>query len=394
LDSPESKSTFCHSTTYFDFMKRLSFLLLVITYLLVASSCQEVADDKSLDSTDTKSLKATFQEDFFIGAAINKKLITGQDSIASDLLAREFNSITPENIMKAKYIHPTKDTFFFDHADQFVALGEKNDQFVVGHTLVWHNQLSNWMKALKDADSMEMALEQHIQTIVGRYKGRIDGWDVVNEALKEDGTLRESVFWQTMGPDYLPKVFAMATETDPEAELYYNDYNMCHPKKRAGAIELVRAIQKSGAKIDGIGCQAHWKLQEPSLEEIEKSILAFSDLGLKVMFTELDITVLPNPWDLEGAEVSQNYEGSPFMNPYPEALPDSVQIQLTERYEAIFKLFLKHQDKISRVTFWGISDGNSWLNNWPIKGRTNYPLLFDRNFASKLAYRKVIDTQK
>lgn len=194
-----------------------------------------------------------------------------------------------------------------------------------------------------------------------------------------------------MGPEYLVNSFKWAQEADPNAALYYNDYNMTQKEKRAGAIKLIKMLQKEGARVDGIGMQGHWNLVDPSLEEIETSILEYAALGVQVMITELDITVLPNPWDLEGAEVSQNFEGSEYMNPYLKELPDSVATQLAKRYEDIFRLFKKHSNKISRVTFWGVNDGHSWLNNWPIKNRTNYPLLFDRNYEPKAAYYSVME---
>ena len=153
---------------------------------------------------------------------------------------------------------------------------------------------------------------------------------------------------------------------------------------------MIKNLQKNGAKIDGVGEQGHWNLNSPTLEEIEKTILDFSELGLKVSFTELDITVLPNPWDVVGADVNQRAEASEKMNPYPNGLPEDIKTQLAARYEAIFKLFLKHQDKIDRITFWGVNDGQSWLNGWPIKGRTNYPLLFDREFQPKEAYNRIV----
>ncbi|MCL4126903.1 UNVERIFIED_CONTAM: hypothetical protein GTU68_028836 [Idotea baltica] len=236
-------------------------------------------------------------------------------------------------------------------------------------------------------------IEDHINTVAGRYKGRIDGWDVVNEALNEDGSLRESIFLKIMGERYLELAFKMTEKADPNAELYYNDYNMWKPEKRAGAVKMIKKLKSNGVKIDGVGMQAHWSIEGPPLQEIEKSIIAYSELGIKVMFTELDITVLPNPWDLNGAAVEQNYErfeGDPKMNPYPNGMPDSIKTKLSNRYQDIFKLFSKHNDKISRVTFWGVSDGNSWLNNWPIKGRTNYPLLFDREYNPKKAYYDVL----
>lgn len=362
-----------------------SFFLILLTK---CGSPQEVSQGEIL------SLGKVFQEDFAIGAALSKGHVYGEDSSALRLITREFTSITPENIMKSMNIHPAKDEYDFEAPDKFVQLGEQNNMFIVGHTLVWHSQLSDWLGELTDSTEMSNALTNHIQTIVGRYRGRINGWDVVNEALNEDGSLRESVFLKVIGEDYLRQAFVAAAEADPEAELYYNDYNMTKPSKRTGAIKLIKDLQKKGVKVDGVGLQGHWSLLGPSLDEIEESILAYAALDIKVTVTELDITVLPNPWDLEGAEVSQNFEGSPFMNPYPTNLPDSVQIQLAERYEGIFKLFLKHKDKISRVTFWGVEDGHSWLNGWPIKGRTNYPLVFDRQYAPKLAYKYITRLKK
>jgi endo-1,4-beta-xylanase len=235
-------------------------------------------------------------------------------------------------------------------------------------------------------------MKEHIYRVMGEYKGRIHGWDVVNEALNEDGTLRESIFLNILGPNYIKLAFEYAHEVDSSCELYYNDYNLVNKEKREGAIRLVKNLQKAGVTIDGIGMQGHWNLEWPSLEAIEESIIAYSELGIQVMITELDITVLPNPWDLEGADVNQNFEQSEKMNPYPHYLPDSVDILLAKRYEDIFNIFLKHQDKISRVTFWGVHDGDSWLNNWPIHGRSNYPLIFNRNYKPKRAYKLIMKT--
>lgn len=339
---------------------------------------------------ETIALRNTFKNSFYIGAAINDEVINGVDTLALKLIDNEYNTLSPENIMKWMFLQPGQDTFYFDMADKYVALGEKNNMHIVGHTLLWHSQIADFMNEIKDSTVMAGHLENHINTIVGRYKGKIHTWDVVNEALNEDGTLRESLFFEVMGKDYIEYAFKLAAAADPQAELVYNDYNLWKPEKRNGVVQLVKKLQAKGVKIDGVGMQAHWSINDPELEDIENSIIAYNDLGVKVMFTELDITVLPNPWDLEGAEISQNFEGSEFMNPYPKELPDSVQVKLAKRYEDIFKLFLKHKDKISRVTFWGVNDGGSWLNDWPIKGRTNYPLLFDRHYQPKKAYEKVI----
>ncbi len=371
-----------------------SIILLFVTILIVASCTKKVAGNIEQTEVEISSLKTKFKNDFYIGAAINDAQINGTDTLALKILSQEMNTITPENIMKWMYIQPEIDSFDFSMSDKYVSLGEKYDMFIVGHTLVWHSQLAPFMNEVKDSTIMANHIKDHINTIVGKYKGRIQSWDVVNEALNEDGTLRESIFLKVMGNDYINYAFQLAAEADPEAQLVYNDYNLWKPDKRAGVVRLVKDLQSKGTKIDGVGMQAHWSLEGPSIEDIENSIIAYSDLGVKVMFTELDVTVLPNPWDLNGAAVEQSYEqfeGDPKMNPYPNTLPDSIQNKLANRYEDIFNLFLKHKDKIERVTFWGVNDGNSWLNNWPIKGRTNYPLLFDRNNQPKDVYKTVLN---
>ena len=368
-------------------------LIFIIFVLCFLEYCQNEppTESEATSAQEVLSLKSAYKKDFFIGTALSANHINGGDAKATEVILREFNSITPENIMKSMHIHPTVDSFYFEMADKFVELGETNDMNIVGHTLIWHSQLSKWMEEIEDKEEMTKQVENHINTIVSRYKGRVDGWDVVNEALNEDGTLRESVFLKVLGKDYLTMAFKLAEAADPEADLYYNDYNIEQPAKREGCIKMLKEIMANGGKIDGVGIQGHWSIKGTPIKEIEESILAYAELGLKVMFTEVDLTVLPNPWDLQGAEVSQNFEESPFMNPYPEGLPDSVQIKLAQRYADLFQLFLKHQDKISRVTFWGVNDGHSWLNGWPIKDRTNYPLLFDRNFEPKKAYHSVME---
>ncbi|MER3374944.1 MAG: endo-1,4-beta-xylanase [Allomuricauda sp.] len=356
--------------------------------LIMLHACGE--KNTSKDTQEVLTLQKAFSNDFLIGVAINRQLIEERDSLGVQLLIKEFNAISPENEMKWMNIHPQPDSFYFDISDKYVALGENNDMFTLGHTLVWHSQLADYMAQTTDSTLMADYLKDHINTIVNRYKGKIDAWDVVNEALNEDGTLRESVFLKVLGEDYIETAFQLAASADPDAKLLYNDYNLCNPEKREGVVRLVKRLQEKGIKIDGVGMQGHWGLTQPSLAEIEKSIKTYSDLGVKVSITELDITVLPNPWDLEGAEVSQNFENSEKMNPYPDELPDSVKIQLAQRYKDIFKIFLKHKDNMDRVTFWGINDGNTWLNNWPIRGRSNYPLLFDREYLPKKAYDSVL----
>ena len=231
-------------------------------------------------------------------------------------------------------------------------------------------------------------LQQHITDVMGRYRNDVYCWDVVNEALNEDGTMRKSIFLDKLGPDFVTEAFRLAQQAAPTTELYYNDYNNEQPAKREGCIRLMQKIKDAGVRIDGVGIQGHWHLGKVPFKEIEASILAYSAMGLKVMFTELDIEVLPR--NFSGADVGQRMASDPSLNPYVNGLPDSVQQQLAKDYEELFRLFLKHQDKISRVTFWGVNDGQSWLNGWPVRGRTNYPLLFDRNNQPKPAYYKVM----
>ena len=373
-----------------------SFVLL-LTLILVFSCQSKKEEEKEKKDVEVVTLKSSFLNDFYVGAALNDGHIDGSDTLGIELVKNQFNTITPENKMKWMYIHPQRDRFYFDTSDKYVALGQNNNMHVVGHALVWHSQLADWMNQVQDSAEMAMVFKKHISTIVSHYKGKIDAWDVVNEALNEDGTLRESNFYKVMGDSYLELAFKEAAKADPDAELIYNDYNLWKPEKRAGVVRLVKRLQESGAKIDGVGMQAHLNLLGPSIEDIENSIIAYSELGIKVMFTELDVTVLPNPWDLNGVAVEQSYEqfeGDPTMNPYPNGVPDSVQTKLAERYEDIFELFLKHKDKISRVTFWGVQDGQSWLNGWPINGRTNHPLLFDREYLPKKAFKAVIDLKE
>lgn len=343
-------------------------------------------------------MKDIFKDHFLIGTALNDDQIDGKDVKSLTLMETHFDSITAENVMKWDYIHPKPDTYHFEPADRFADLGKKSNLFLVGHTLIWHAQTPDWV--FQDAsgkpvtrDILLKRMRDHILTVVGRYKGRIQGWDVINEVVTDDGEMRKSQWLKMIGEDYVQKAFEYTHEADPEARLYYNDYSLYLPAKREGVVRLIRNLQSKGIHVDGIGLQGHWGLDYPEkLKEIENSILAFSKLGVEVMITELDVNVLPLPDKHVGADVSIHFELEKGFNPYPDGLPDSVQKKLADRYAELLCLFLKHKDKISRVTVWGIHDGQSWLNYWPIKGRTNYPLLFDRNYQPKPAFHAVVKT--
>jgi endo-1,4-beta-xylanase len=340
--------------------------------------------------TTAPSLKETFRKAFLVGTAINAPQIAGRDTAAARLLPQQFNAVTPENAMKADALHPQWGTFYFDLADQLVAYAQQNNLKVNAHTLIWHSQLPGYLRNMQDADSVRQYLETHIRTVAGRYKGKVYSWDVVNEALNEDGTLRNSIFLQKLGEGYIVQAFRLAQQAAPGTRLYYNDYNIEQPQKRAGALALIKKIQAAGVRIDGVGIQGHWQAGKVPMADIEASIREFGALGIEVMFTELDLSVLPNPFRNNTADVGAQAAYNASINPYTSGLPDSMQQVLTTSYADLFTLFLKYNKQVSRVTFWGIDDGHSWLNNWPVRGRTNYPLLFDRQYQPKPAFYRII----
>jgi endo-1,4-beta-xylanase len=341
------------------------------------------------------TLKAAFKDCFRIGAALNERQFEETDSNAVALIKAQFNTITPENALKWESVHPKPEHFDFDEADRYVAFGTKYNMFVVGHTLVWHSQTPAWVFRddkgnPADRETLLRRMHEHISTVVGRYRGRVNGWDVVNEALEEDGQLRKSPWLRIIGEDYLAKAFQFAHEADPKAELYYNDFSLDNAPKREGAIALVKKLQAQGIQVAAIGMQGHYKMDWPDPKETEASIEAFAKLGVKVMFTELDFDVLPAPGSYRGADIAVRYELRKELDPYAEGLPDAMQQELAARYGDFFSLFARHCGQISRVTFWGVTDGDSWLNFYPVRGRTAYPLLFDRHHQPKPAFQAVI----
>jgi endo-1,4-beta-xylanase len=332
------------------------------------------------------TLKALVPKGWLIGVALNQRQSDGADATAVDLVTTQFNSITPENLLKFESIQRQPGVFTFDAQDRYVAFGAARGMAVIGHTLVWHSQTPAWVWAgadggLADRATMLERMHTHIATVVGRYKGRIRGWDVVNEALNDDGTLRDSPWRRGIGDDYIARAFEFAQQADPGAELYYNDFNLAsRPAKRAGAIRIIRDLQQRGLRIDGVGEQGHWRLDSPTTSEIDQTIIELRATGLKVMITELDVNLLP-----PAERPTPGQPPSPASNPFVNGLPDDVQQALARRYADAFRVFLKHRDDLTRVTFWGVSDGDSWLN----RGRVNHPLLWDRQRQPKPAFHEV-----
>lgn len=342
------------------------------------------------------TLKDAYKGKFFIGTALNTPQILGTAVDEVNIVKTHFNSIVAENCMKSGPMQPQEGKFEFDLADKFVEFGVKNNMQIIGHTLVWHSQAPRWF--FTDSEGKDVSpevlterMKNHIYTVVGRYKGKVHGWDVVNEAIVDDGSYRNSKFYQILGEDFIKLAFQFAHEADPDAELYYNDYSEFVPAKREGIARMVKKLKDQGIRIDGVGFQCHIGLDYPSLDEYEKTIQLIANEGVKVMITEMEISVLPMPDWRVGAEISASFEYQQKLNPYTEGLPDSVNAQLEQRYVDFFTLFLKYHEVIPRVTVWGVNDGNSWKNGFPVRGRTDYPLLFDRKNQPKSAVAKLIE---
>ena len=370
---------------------RNSFAFLCGSGLLLATALTVVAQTQ-------QTLKDAFKDDFKIGAALNRRQIFEDDVRGAEIVKTHFNSITPENVLKWALVHPEHNRYDFKAPDRLVAFGEKHGMFIVGHTLVWHKQTPDSVFQDEKGNSVDREtllkrLRDHIFTVVGRYKGKINGWDVVNEALNQDGTMRQSPWMKIIGEDYLALAFQFAHEADPAAELYYNDYDLELPAKRAGAVELIRKLKAAGVPISGVGLQNHSLMDWPTPADVDATITAFSTLGVKVHITELDVDVLPRTTK-PGADYAVDVKVTPQLNPYVDRFPDAMHALLAMRYAELFHIYMKHRHVIERVTFWGVADGDSWLNNWPMKGRTNYPLLFDRNGTPKPAFKAVISTSR
>lgn len=382
-------------------IKCLSATLLPLTLvgisLFVTTSSKDPMPDSQADTSTEQSvspLRDSFKGKFRIGAAVSTALLRGQEAGAEKILRKHFDSVTAENAMKPDAIQPREGEFTFADADKLVEIAKESGAEVVGHTLIWHSQTPRWFFEGKDGQPItrELALQRlrtHIKTVVSRYKGRIREWDVVNEAINDGpGVLRQTPWLRAIGEDYIAEAFRAAHEADPEAILVYNDYNIELDYKRPKAVELLKKLIDQKVPVHAVGIQSHWRVQSPPLAETEKAIKEFSALGLKVMITEFDMGVLPTQY--QGADLSRAQSLTPeqlaVLNPYTQGLPaEAAQLHADKVKESI-DLFLRYQKNIGRVTFWGIHDGHSWLNNFPIRGRTDYPLLFDRELKPKPAF--------
>ena len=368
----------------------------------IALACFVVCPSRihaATENAELPALRNAYADHFLIGVALNTRQVDGRDANSARLAGRHFSSVTAENEMKWESLNPEPGQYNFAGADAYLDFAKKHRMDVIGHTLVWHSQTPAWVFQGPGGQpaSRELLLERmrdHIHTVAGRYKGRIKGWDVVNEAIADGGNdapvLRDSPWKRILGDRFLDHAFRFAREADPEAELYYNDYGLFHRAKRARTIEMLRGLLARGVPIDGVGMQGHYHLDSPAIAEIELAIQEFAALGLRVMITELDIDVLPSRSPVGNAEISRREDYADTLNPYVKGFPDDMQQRLAKRYGDILALYVKHREHITRVTFWGLHDGQTWLNGFPVRGRANHPLLFDRQLQPKPAFHAVL----
>lgn len=380
-------------------MKMKNSLFLIFATMLASSCCQQ----KEMKDI---ALKDAFADDFLVGVAVAQNIITQNDTASIRLICEQFNAVSPESVLKPEYIHPAPDVWDFSQGDAYCQFAADHGLKALGHTLMWHNQTPDffWLHpdgTVKCKEEMQATLEEYVEKTVTHFAGKVYAWDVVNEVVNEEQGYRHDKGWEKYYDGNLDDLVSLAFRTaqrcDPNAELYYNDYNMWRQTKVDGAVHIVKMLQEQGIRIDGVGIQAHWGLNYPSIEDIETSIDRLYDLGVKVMITELDIDMLP--FSKEGQMTGkalydpalQRAEFMRYLNPYPEGLPAEVEQEVADRYEQIMRTIWRKRDKISRVTFWGLHDGVSWKNDYPIPNRTNYPLLFDRQLQKKPAFYQVVN---
>jgi endo-1,4-beta-xylanase len=341
------------------------------------------AQAQSRPTGQIPALKDVYKDDFLVGVAIDVTVADGRDPDTAALVARQFNCLTAENHMKWSLLRRDDGSYDFTHADEIVAFAQHHGMTVIGHTLLWHQMTPEWVFLGNDGlpasrELLRKRLADHIRTVVGRYRGKIRGWDVVNEAIATSGKelLRDTPWRRILGDDYVLEAFRLAAEADPSMELYYNDYGLENLAKRDKAVRLIRRLQAAGIRVHAVGMQGHWKLHSPPLEEIERSIETFASLGVKVNITELDVSL---------------FTKAQKDNRYKDSVPPEVLATQAARYAAVFEIFRRHRDVIDRVTFWGATDRHTWLNYHPVRDRADHPLLFDRAGRPKPAFGAVID---
>jgi endo-1,4-beta-xylanase len=353
-----------------------------------AAAANTAANDVSADT-----LRHAVKGRFLIGAAVMSRQLA--DPKMAELIAEQFNCLTGENEFKPSSLQPRPEKFNFAPADKIVSFARRHRMQVVGHTLCWHSQAPAWLFRGEDRkplprDQALRNLKSHIDAVVGHFKGKVVGWDVVNEAISDskNAYLRDTPARRAIGEDYIVKAFELAHAADPDAELYYNDYGNEALPKREKTIRLIRELKARGVRLDAVGIQSHFRLDVPDApDRLDEAIAAYAAEGVKVVISELDVDVLPRR--VRGADVAARERGG--VDPYKSGLPAEVAEAQTRYYRRIFDVVLKHPGVVTRVTLWGTHDGTSWLNSWPVGRRTNHPLLWDRALKPKAALGAVLD---
>lgn len=364
----------------------------VAAAVLLTVSAAAVPDKSEL--WEVRPIRDAFRGKLLIGTALSTSALLGRAPMDVAITSRHFSALTCENGMKPAATQPEEGRFTFEQGDRCVEIAQQCGATVIGHTLVWHSQTPAWFFRGPDGKlpSRQLALDRmrtHIATVVGHYRGKVKQWDVVNEAISDapGEFLRPTPWLSAIGEDYIAEAFRAAHKADPGALLIYNDYGIEMPDKRLKALKLLKQLLKEKVPVGAVGIQCHWRLGGVDLAEVGRSIRQLGALGLKVMITELDIGVLPTEY--RGADVEHRADVMPdrraALNPYTAGLPDDVVRKQAELYRQAFAMFLRNRDVIRRVTLWGVHDGVSWLNDFPIRGRTDYPLLFDRQGRPKPA---------
>ena len=380
-----------------------------------AQNSRGVAGKRSLLDAPT-TLKDAYRDYWYTGVSVNQweveadltgtneHNVTGQvsnDQTSNwDIITQNFNYVVAENCMKCEVIHPKEGVYDFTLADKFVDKAKAAGMKVLGHCLIWHSQCAPWFHYdeqgnLVSAEVLKKRMREHIYTIVNHFRGRVDAWDVVNEAFEDDGTPRKSLFYQILGTDYIPLAFQYAHEADSNVELYYNDFSMNKASKVEGVCRFFRPLIQQGLPITAIGMQGHLILEDNNyVQEYEHSIQTIVATGVHTFFSELDISVLPNPFGFSGANVADRFAYRPEMDPYRNGLTKQQEKKVEDFWVSFYQMLLRHHQDILRVNFWCLNDANSWRNDFPIKGRTDYATLFDRQNQRKPFVQKLIDLVK
>jgi len=355
-------------------------------------------------------LKDAFQDKFLVGVALNEGQIRHLDAKADSVIALHFNAIEPENCLKSESVHPEKDRYEWELADKYVDYGTQAGLEVYGHVLIWHSQLSPWFCVDEEGndvspEELKARMKDHITTVMTRYKGRIKGWDVVNEAIEDDGSWRQSPFYRILGEEFIPLAFQYAHEADPDCELYYNDYGQHHAGRHARVMELVKMLKDRGLRIDAVGFQGHCGMDYPPVDTLERYMQEVASLGVGICVTEWDQQIMPTL--TMSADIADMYGSSSFtelsanpdfaqrmkalLDPYPDGIPASVREQWNDKAEEFWDMLARNSDIIRRVNVWGLIDTQSWKYGWPVPTRKDEPLLFDGQYRAKPVVDRLID---